>query len=134
MYLKIFNPTIDIYDPDTEQFVVALALELPRSEEQKLLNYLNYGENFSNLFFLNAEITSAQEGYAPPTIENPSRRVGVLHLLAREDTGVYVPVDIRMLLTAQVRYINPNDPGHLGSVEYSDVVLKTVNRLHNTPS
>lgn len=128
MYLKIFNPTIDIYDPDTGQFVVALALELPRSQEQKLLNYLNYGENFSDLFFLNAEITKAQEGYAPPTIEHPSRRVGVLHLLAREDTGVDVPVDIQMLLTAQVRYINPNDPGHLGSVEYTDIVPKSVSR------
>lgn len=129
MYSKILNPTIDIYDPDTGQFVVALALELPRFQEKKILNYLNSGENFSDLFFLNAEVTNAQEGYTPPTIERPSRRVGVLHLLARDDTGVYVPIDIRMLLTAQVRYINPNDPGHLGSVEYNDIVLQKMSRL-----
>lgn len=129
MYSKITNPTVDIYDPDTDQFVVAAALGLPRSQEQKLLNYLNYGVNFSNLFFLNAEITSAQEGYVPPTIEHPRRRVGVLHFLARDDTGIYKPIDIRMLLTAQARYIDPNDPNRLGSVEYTDIVLKTVSRL-----
>lgn len=128
MYSKVFNPTIDIYDPDTGQFVVTLALELPRSQEQKILSFLNRGEDFSNLFFLNAEIINAREGYMPPTIEHPSRRVGILHLLAREDTGADVSIDIRMPLTAQVRYINPNAPHHLGSIEYTDIALKTVSR------
>ena len=81
------------------------------------------------MVFLNAEITRAQEGYVPPTIERPSRRVGVLHLLVRDDTGVNVPIEIRMLLTAQVRYIYPNDRYHLGSVEYTDIAVEKVSRL-----
>ena len=129
MYSKIINPTVDIYDPDTGEFVVTLAINLPYSEEQKLLNFLNQGEKFSNLLSLNAEVINAQEGYVPPTIKNPKRRVGKLRFLARDDTGADVPILMQMLLTAQVRYINPNDPRYLGSIEYTDIVLQSVSRL-----
>ena len=129
MYTIIINPTIDIYDAETGQFVVTLDIELPHSQEDKTLNLLNRGEIFSNLFILNAEVTNAQEGYIPPTIENPKRRVGVLHLLARDDTGTNVPIEIRMLLTAQVRDINPKDIYHLGSIEYTDILVESVKRL-----
>ncbi|WP_312280129.1 hypothetical protein [Oscillibacter sp.] len=128
MYSKITNLAIDIYDPDTGQFVVTLTLEPPYNQERKLLNFLNHGERLSDLLFLNAEVIKTQEGYVPPTIEDPKRRVEVLHLLAQDDTGTYVPIDIRMLLTAQVRHINPNDPRHLGSIEYTDIVLESVSR------
>lgn len=129
MYSKITSLTIDIYDPDTGEFVVTLTLEPPYDQGRKLLNFLNHGERFSDLLFLNAKTIRTQEGYVPPTIENPKRRVGILHLLAQDDTGAYVPMDIRMRLTAQVRRINPNDPRHLESIEYTDIVLESVNRL-----
>lgn len=129
MYTKIINPTIDIYDADTGQFEVTLAVELPHSQEEKILNLLNRGELFSELFIINADVTNAREGYEPPTIDRPKRRVGILHLLARDDTGIDVPIEIRMMLTAQARGIDPNDPSHLSSIQYSDIVVESANRL-----
>ena len=96
MYTKIINPIIDIYDADTGEFEVTLAVELPHSQEDKLLNLLNRGELFSDLFIINAEVINARQGYEPPTVEHPRRRVGVLRLLARDDAGTDVPVEIRM--------------------------------------
>jgi len=129
MYTKIINPIIDIYDADTGEFEVTLAVELPHSQEDKLLNLLNRGELFSDLFIINAEVINARQGYEPPTVEHPRRRVGVLRLLARDDAGTDVPVEIRMMLTSQVRGVYPNDPSHLSSIEYTAILVDSVKRL-----
>lgn len=129
MYTRIIIPTIDIYDANTGQFEVTLAVELPHSQEQKLLNLLNRGELFSDLFILNADVANARPGYVPPTIDHPERRVGVLRLLARDDTGLDVPLEIHLMLTAQARGIYPDDPYRLSSIQYSDIEVESINRL-----
>ena len=129
MYTQIINPSIDIYNADTGEFLGTSTFDLSPSEGKKLLNYLNRGELFSDLLLLNARLYNAPKDYVPPTIDRGLMRVGVLHALFRDDSGVDIPIEIRMKFLSQARGIFPGDPYFLSSILYSDIVVESVKRL-----
>lgn len=133
MYNQVINPSIDIYNADTGEFLGTSTFDLSSYEEKKLLNYLNRGESFSDLLLLNARLYNAPKDYVPPTIDRGLRRVGVLHALFRDDTGVDVPIEIRMKFLSQARGVFPGDPYFLSSVLYSDIIVESVNRMVSSP-
>jgi len=129
MYTKILSPAIDIYSADTGEFLGTSTFDLSPYEEKKLLNYLNRGEPFSDLLILNANLYNAPMDYVPPTIDRGLERVGVLHAMFRDDTGADIPIEIRMKFLSQARGVLPGDPYFLSSVQYSDILIESVERL-----
>lgn len=129
MYTRIVSPYIDIYNASSGNLLGTATLDLTPFEEKKLLDFLNQGKPFSDLLVLNANLYNASKEYTAPTVGNPMDREGTFHALFRDEAGVYVPMEIRMKFLARARGAVKGDPYYLSSVQYSDIVVESVERL-----
>lgn len=127
MFTKITNQKIEIYNADTGQYLGTSTFDLPPEEEKKLLNLVNYGVNPSSLLILNARLYDAPEDYIPPSITEAKRRKGILTAdFIEEGTQNKIPIEIQMNFDSRARGLLPGSPYYLNSVQYSDIVVESV--------
>ena len=119
MYTQIINPSIAVYDPETDKFLGDGRFKLTPSAEQALLDWMNYGISPKSLIMV-ASSFEPSEDYMPVTPNEPYHQKGVFRALMKdEDTGKWVPVEAR--LTYDWRARTPQPGNFASSIELSNI-------------
>lgn len=133
MYNMVTNLTNEVFDGNTGKFLGYATFELPKTEEDKMLNLVNFGETPKNLTLLNAEIKKTAVDYVPPQIIKKYPRMGILRASFRDqNSGSFIPVEIHLTFDVRGKGRQYADLYHFDSVEYSNI--KIVGISHSTNS
>lgn len=127
MYTKITNPSVDVYDGKTNQFLGEARFELTSEAEQELLNWINNRVPFRSLIMLNSDFQPS-ENYVPIVPNKTYHQKGIFRALLTEgDTGKKIPVEIRGTYDWRARSVEPGT--FLSSVEYSNVKIDEIEKI-----
>ncbi|BAK99910.1 hypothetical protein OBV_27120 [Oscillibacter valericigenes Sjm18-20] len=133
MYNLVTNLVDEIYHGKTGNFLGYATFELPQTEEEKILNLVNYGETPKCLILLNLDVIKTAKDYVPPELIKKYSRAGILRALFRDaDSGVLMPIEICLKYDARGRGQETGDIYHFDSVEYSNIEIGEIR--YNTNS
>jgi hypothetical protein len=76
MFNKIINPSLSVYDGDTNAFIGEARFDLTPEAEEKILQIVNYNKTPSSLFLLNLDFVQPSDNYVPPPIDRPKKAMG----------------------------------------------------------
>ncbi|MET0017912.1 hypothetical protein [Oscillibacter sp.] len=133
MYNLVANLTNEVHDGITGKFLGYVTFELPQTEEEKLLNLVNYGETPQSLILLNADIKKTAEDYVPPALIKKYSRAGILRASFRDkDSGTFMPVEIHLTFDVRGKGRQYANLYHFDSAEYSNIKVDAIR--YNTSS
>lgn len=119
MYNKITNPVVYTFDSETNKFLGEARFELTASAEEKLLNWFNYRIPFDSLVMINSDFQPS-ENYVPIIPNKIYHQKGIFKaLLTQEDTGIKVPIEVRVSYDWKSRSVEPGN--YISSVEFSNI-------------
>ncbi len=127
MYTRIIDPTIELYDAESHELLGIGTFELPRSEENKLLDLVNYGLKPKSLLVLNAYLYNPSANYIPATPDKPLSREGVIKAqFVDTDSKNMNQIEIRIQFDSRPRGITPGDPYNYTSVDFNNITVESV--------
>lgn len=119
MYTQIINPSIAVYDPETDKFLGDGRFKLTLSAEQALLDWMNYGISPKSLVMVESSFVPSED-YVPITPNMTYHQKGIFRALMKdEDTGKWVPVEAR--ITYDWRSRSPEPGNFASSVEFNNI-------------
>lgn len=130
MYNLVTNLTNEVHDGDTGKFLGYATFELPQTEEEKLLDLVNYGETPTSLTLLNADIKKTSKDYVPPALIKKYPRTGILRASFRDkDSGTLMPVEIHLTFDVRGKGRQYANLYHFDSVEYSNIKVNAISYI-----
>ena len=127
MYNLVANLTNEIHDANTGEFLGYVTFELPQTEEEKLLDLVNYGETPQNLTLLNATVKKATKDYVPPELIKKYSRTGILRASFRDkDSGTFMPIEIHLAFDVRGKGRQYANLYHFDSAEYSNIKVDAI--------
>jgi len=127
MYNLVTNLTNEIHDGNTGKFLGFVTFELPKTEEEKLLNLVNYGETPQTITLLNAKITKTAKDYVPPELIKKYSRTGILRASFRDkDSGTFMPIEIHLAFDVRGKGRQYANLYHFDSAEYSNIKVDAI--------
>lgn len=130
MFTKIINPTLDIYNLNTGQFLGTATFILPPQEEKKILNLLNYGIQPSTVIVVNADLYFSPEDFAPPSIYETLYLTGLFKADFEEEySKKNIPIEIIATFDFQARSVIPKDQYYFVSGQFSNINIESISRL-----
>ena len=124
MFDKVSHLVNEIYDGSTNKFLGYSRFDLSQSEEEKLLDLVNYGKVPESLILLNVRFSQTPADYVPPSLTQKSKRRGILRGLFRDaDSGKYIPVEIYFTFDVRGRGNLSGDIYYFDSLEYSNIQI-----------
>lgn len=128
MFDKITNPVNEVYDGKTNEFLGYSRFDLSKSEEEKLLQLVNYGIIPKALTLLNVTFSQTPEDYVPPDLIHALSRRGILRALFRDaESGKNIPVEIYFTFDVRGRGNLAGDAYYFDSLEYSNLKIDQIN-------
>lgn len=127
MFDRIAKPVNRVYDSVTNEFLGYSRFDLSPSEEEKLLQLVNYGKIPKSLILLDVTFSQTPKDYVPPSLTQKFRRRGVLRALFRDaDSGKYIPVEIYFTFDVRGRGNASGDIYYFDSLEYSNIKIDQI--------
>lgn len=131
MYTKINNPSIVIYNGETNEFIGTATFTLTSKSEEALLQLLNYGIKPSSITVLNLNLYQPSATYIPPTPYNAYRREGTIYASVTDAyTGTAMPVEISIKYDARARGNSLGTLYHFDSAEFSNIEIESVKIIY----
>lgn len=129
MYTGIENPSLDVYNGETNQFLGEATFELSSESQEKLLDWGNKRKPFSSLIVFNLNFRPAAKDYVFPTPFKTYPRKGIFRALFMESsTHLSVPVVIRISYDLRVRSIGPG-PNNFNA-DFNDIIINSTNEAY----
>lgn len=129
MYTGIINPSIDIYDAETNEFLGEARFELSSEAERKLLDLVNDRKPFTSLVVLDLQFQPAG-GYVPLDPYKMYRFKGLFRaLFTKSGTGVSVPIEMRGAFNMRLRSIGSGQRQYLNSVDFSNIEVDSIQEI-----
>lgn len=121
MYSRIINPSVDVFDSETGEFLGQARFELPPDAEKALLNWVNYRVPIQSFNVINSDFEPS-DAYVPIIPNRIYHQQGIFRgLFVQEDTGHSVPVEIRGSYDWRARSVEAGT--FIRSAEYSNVTM-----------
>jgi hypothetical protein len=130
MFDKIINPSLSVYDGETNVFIGEARFDLTIEAEEKLLQLVNYNKTPSSLFLLNLDFVQPSDNYIPPPIGGMKKSNGILRaVLIETNTRDQLPIEIRFNYDAIARGYRVNNPYLFDSFEFSNMHVQSISQI-----
>lgn len=130
MFTKIVNPTLEVYNVNSGQYLGTATFELPPQEEKKILNLLNYGIQPSTVLVVNADLYFSPKDFVPPSIYETLNLKGLFKADFEElYSKKNIPFEIIATFDFQARSVIPKDQYYFVSGQFSNINIESISRL-----
>jgi len=131
MYTKISNPSIEIYNGETNERIGTATFSLTTQAEKELLRLLNYGIPPASLPVLDLNLSQPEKSYVPPEPFHAYERRGTIYATVTDAyTGRLQPVEIQMTYDARARGNLTGDLYHFDSAEFNNIKIESVKVIY----
>ena len=131
MYTKISDPSMEIYNGETNEFIGVAEFDLSTNAEYDLLNLVNYGKLPESLLIFNLSLHQPDKSYVPPTPYVEHLRKGtIIALFTDSFAGKQIPIEIKINYIARANSVYFGDYNSYPSVIYTNIVVESVIENH----
>jgi hypothetical protein len=129
MYTKIIDPSISIFNRNTNEFIGTASFNLTPESEKDLLRLVNYNITPKSLLLLNLNFYQQSTYFHPPNLNQPVNHEGILRATFLNDFGERIPIEIRLRYDAIARGNLSGTQNFFDSVEYYNIEVDSIEEI-----
>jgi len=129
MYTKIIDPSISIFNRNTNEFIGIASFNLTPESEKDLLRLVNYNITPKSLLLLNLNFYQQSTYFHPPNLDQPVNHKGILKAIFLNDSGERIPIEIRLRYDAIARGNLLGIRNFFDSVEYYNIAVDSIEEI-----
>jgi hypothetical protein len=127
MFEKIINPSLSVYDGETNKFIGEARFDLLPETENKILQMVNYHKIPHSVILMNLDFVEASGDYVPPVIGKALKQEGIIRAVFIDTANFdQLPIEIRFKYNAKARGYRKNNPYLFDSFELSNIELESI--------
>lgn len=126
MYTKILNPSLAVYDIETNELIGTAKFNLAPNSENDLLQLVNSNRQLSSLLLLNLVLIPVKKSYISEVVDKSIPRRGILSAIYTNPIDKLTDrIDIQMKFKVRAYSFATGIPLHFESVSLSNIDVES---------